>query len=262
MKRTSSIAASFAGRRIAWTSALLATFVSAGCATARVATPTPKTDAPQAWSRTVDGVVAGADDLGRWWERLGDQTLSGLVDQALKNNPDVRTARARLRQARAQRVLAHANLFPSVSASGSASGNKNSKSDATGSFSANIDASWEPDVFGGLKASERAAAADYAATEEDLHNTQVSLAAEVAINYVDLRGYQARLAIARANAASQAETLQITEWRAQAGLVSSLDVEQARTSLAQTQASIPSLESSVTRFWPRSTSATCALLPT
>lgn len=245
MKRTSCIAGFPLGRRIAWASALLTAVVSAGCATARVATPTPKTDVPQAWSRSVQGVVAGADDLSRWWDRLGDQTLSGLVDQALKNNPDVRTARARLRQARAQRTLAHANRFPSVSASGSASANKSSNSDGTGTFAASIDASWEPDVFGGLKASERAAAADYAASEEDLHNTQVSLAAEVAVNYVDLRGGQTRLAIAKANAASQAETLQITEWRAQAGLVGSVDVEQARTSLAQTQASIPSLESSI-----------------
>ena len=78
-----------------------------------------------------------------------------------------------------------------------------------------------------------------------LQNTQVSLAAEVALNYVELRALQTRIGIARANLASQSETLQLTDWRAQAGLVSSQDVEQARSNREQTRAQIPTLETSL-----------------
>ncbi len=97
-------------------------------------------------------------------------------------------------------------------------------------------------IIGGQRRSEEAAQADLEATAENLYAVQVSLAAEVALNYVELRAYQERLAIAQANVASQAETLQLAQWRAQAGLVSTLDVEQARANLAQTRAQIPTLE--------------------
>jgi multidrug efflux system outer membrane protein len=100
-------------------------------------------------------------------------------------------------------------------------------------------------VFGAKRSALQAADADAQATEASLRNTQVSLVAEVALNYVELRSYQARLEIARKNEASQSETLQLTEWRAQAGLVSSVDVEQARTNLEQTRANIPSLETNI-----------------
>jgi NodT family efflux transporter outer membrane factor (OMF) lipoprotein len=111
-------------------------------------------------------------------------------------------------------------------------------------FSAGFDASWELDVFGGLRRGVEAAEADLEASEASLRDTQVSLAAEVALDYVELRAFQAALDIARANAVSQAETLQLTQWRAQAGLTSTLDVEQARANLEQTRAQIPSLETS------------------
>jgi outer membrane protein, multidrug efflux system len=99
-------------------------------------------------------------------------------------------------------------------------------------------------VFGAKRQALRAADADLATSAADLQSTQVALIAEVATDYVDLRSYQTRLEIARQNEASQAETLQLTEWRAQAGLVSSIDVEQARSNLEQTRATIPTLETS------------------
>ena len=224
---------------------MLASLLSGACATAGTVARPPVTTVPGAWSRSLEGTRTSVEDLARWWERLGDPVLSSVIEQALKANPDLRLATARLRQARAERNLAQANLLPSVSASGSVSGIKRSETDATADLSASIDASWEPDVFGGQRSAVRAARADLAATEEELHNTQVSLAAEVAMNYVDLRDYQARLAIARANLETQRETLQLTDWRAQAGLVSSLDVEQARTSVATTSAQIPSLQTNI-----------------
>ena len=88
-----------------------------------------------------------------------------------------------------------------------------------------------------------AATSDVAAAEASLDSARASLAAEVALNYVNLRAAQQRLGIARANVASQAETVQITEWRALAGLATELDVDQARTTLEQTRSTIPSLES-------------------
>jgi NodT family efflux transporter outer membrane factor (OMF) lipoprotein len=108
-------------------------------------------------------------------------------------------------------------------------------------FNAGFDASWEIDLFGGLRRASEAAEADAGATLANLYHTQVTLAAEVALNYVQLRSLQQRLAIARNNLAAQRETLKITEWRAQAGLVTSMEVEQANSNLQQTLAGIPTL---------------------
>jgi NodT family efflux transporter outer membrane factor (OMF) lipoprotein len=135
-----------------------------------------------------------------------------------------------------------------VSASSSAGRNKSSGKSGTGTssdhYSAGFDASWEADLFGKFSRGEEAAQADLDAGIADLDAARVSLAAEVALNYVELRAAQARLDIARSNLASQSETLQLTDWRAQAGLATSLDVEQARANVEQTRAQIPSLETS------------------
>ncbi len=226
-------------------SLVIAVLPLAACATAGSVAPPKLPTSPAAWSRAVEGATARTEDLSRWWEGLGDPILAETIEQALKASPDVRSALARLRQARAQRNLAQASRLPSASGSVSASISKRSDADASGGVSTGIDASWEPDVFGRLTAGLQAAQADLAATEEDLHHVQVSLAAEVGVNYVDLRGLQERLRIAQANLATQAETLQLTEWRAQAGLVSGVDVEQARANLAQTRAQVPSLQASI-----------------
>ena len=109
-------------------------------------------------------------------------------------------------------------------------------------YSPGLDASWEIDIFGGIRRGIEAATADEAAIEAKLHNARVSLVAEVARNYVELRSYQCRLAIAKDNLASQSETAQITEWRYQAGLANASDVEQAKTSREQTRAGLPDLE--------------------
>jgi len=189
-------------------------------------------------------VQSPTGDLSQWWTRLGDPVLSDLIVQALKKNTSLRTARANLREARAERNLAAANRFPTVTGTVSGSGSKSNSagSSAGNTFSAELDASWDPDVFGAKRQALRAADADLATSAADLQSTQVALIAEVATDYVDLRSDQTRLEIARRNEASQAETLQLTEWRAQAGLVSSIDVEQARSNLEQTRATIPTLE--------------------
>ncbi|MBE2293421.1 MAG: TolC family protein, partial [Phycisphaerales bacterium] len=205
---------------------------------------------PATWQGATAAEIAvtptASEDLAIWWRQLDDPTLNQLIEQALQGSLDLRTAEAKLREARARRSLAGAELSPTVS--GSATGQRVKSSGESGSgettnrFGAGFDASWELDVFGGLRRGVEAAQADLEASQANLHDVQVSLIAEVGLNYVDWRAAQTALDIARANATSQAETLQLTQWRAQAGLTSVLDVEQARTNLEQTKAQIPSLE--------------------
>lgn len=207
---------------------------------------TPRVVTPAAWSQTA--TTGTPQHLADWWTRFGDAELDRLMAEALAAAPDLKSAQAKLRQARANRDLADANLRPSLGASASATRSRTGR-EAGGNdtaqtrYAAGFDASWEVPIFGGLRDAAAAAAADAAAAAASLEAAQVSLAGEVALNYVNLRAYQQRLKIARANVTSQEETLQITDWRNQAGLASSLDVEQARANLEQSRASIPSLES-------------------
>ena len=223
----------------------------AGCTTVGPAYVPPTTDVPARWHRldTSTGSVHATEahsDLSRWWEALDDPLLTQLIDDAVRGSPDVRSAQARLREARARRSVAAAAGYPSVNAAGSARRSRASEEAGSGGtrnfFSANLDANWEVDVFGGVRRGVEAADADLAASVASLEAARVSLAAEVALTYTELRAQQARLAVARANLASQSETLQLTEWRAQAGLVSSQDVDQARANREQTHAQIPVLE--------------------
>ncbi len=227
----------------------------------------PGPDVPAAWSRveseagiTNEGArsepgsaaVGLRSDLSQWWSVLNDALLSELVEKAQQQSLDLRKARARLREARARLAVAGAARYPELEATGSASRSESRVgADLAGSqsasvednqFSAGFDASWELDVFGGVRRGVEAAAADQQSAEASLEDVRVSLVAEVARNYVDVRSLEIRLGIARANLASQTETLRLTEFRAQAGLVSAQDVEQARTNREQTQAQVPALE--------------------
>lgn len=220
--------------------------VLAGCVSVGPDYRAPEVAVPAEWPPTsVAAAPPGARppaELARWWDGLGDSLLTALIEEALGANPDLKGAQAALRGARASRALAAAGRFPALSASGGVSRQHSLGADTT-LYQAGLDASWEPDVFGGTRRALEAAEADAAASLADLRATQVSLAGEVALSYVDVRAYQSRLAIARDNLASQSETLQITDWRAQAGLVSGLDVEQARSNRDSTLAAIPALES-------------------
>ncbi len=201
---------------------------------------------PFAWSGDrMAGASSPATSLSQWWRRFDDPLLVELIDDALRANPSVQGARSALLQARALAEVQSAGLGPALDASASAQRSHSDKGGYTNAFRAGFDASWEPDVFGGKRAAVAAADADTRASEASLGDVQVSVAAEVAIDYMQLRGWQARLAIAAANQASQQETLQITAWRSQAGLATALEVEQARAATAQTQASIPALNTAL-----------------
>lgn len=225
----------------------------AGCASAppQAAVP-PGLALPAAWSRSPAAAApadayadADADALGQWWLRFGDPQLADLVTQDLMANTSVKSAQAALRQARAQRDMSAAGLRPVVGSSASAQRSVSGGRHAGKSFDAGLDASWEPDVFGANRSALDAGEATARAGAASLGDVQVSVAAEVALNYIALRSAQARLAIAMDNLASQEETLQITRWRRQAGLVTSLEAEQARAATEQTRAQVPALQTSI-----------------
>lgn len=211
----------------------------------------PKTVTPVAWNRldaTGARVTVGdkSADLREWWRSFDDPLLSELVSQALEASLDLKQAQARLREVRARLGVAEADRYPSLNATGNAVRNRSSRSasgrTATNSFNGGFDASWELDVFGRVRRQVEAAEADLASTEENLNAARVTLVAEVARTYVEARSLQIRVEIAKSNLKSQYETLQLTEWRAEAGMVGGQDVEQARSNHEQTMAQVPSLE--------------------
>lgn len=210
---------------------------------------------PDAWSVTA---APSREDLTRWWRNFDDPVLGQLVEQAASANLDVAQAVARLRQAREALVVSRADLLPSLSGSGGYSrtealrggGTTVTRPDGTvataggggrGSFSLGLDASYQLDLFGGLRRSVEASRADYAAAGFDYTTTLLSVQSEVARNYVLARAYQAQLANAKDSLAIQDDNLEIAGFRVQAGLVSSVDVEQARASRAQTAAGVPQI---------------------
>src|SRR5438132_1342939 len=169
-------------------------------------------------------------DLGAWWHAFGDQTLDAIVDQALAENLDLKTVAARVREARAARVIAASGLYPSIGTSASYARTRPfSKHSQFGSllpgnlaeanlFQGDFDASWELDVFGGIRRGIEAADADVAAAEDDERDVRVTLLAEVARNYVEIRSLERRIAIAAENIENQRSSVALTEDRFRTGL--------------------------------------------
>jgi multidrug efflux system outer membrane protein len=232
------------GALVPW--ALAASALLSACASlAPQNTALPDVPVPARWTSPAAATVkqdASAMALAQWWERFNDPVLTALVTRSLQANTDLRSAQAALRQARAQRDVQAASLGPTLGASGSAQRSRSGEGEAGNRFQAGFDASWEPDVFGGNRSGLNASDADTAAAATTLADVQISLAAEVAVTYIELRNQQNRLAIAQRNLTAQTETLQITRWRVQAGLASSLDLEQAVAASEQTAAQLPSLQ--------------------
>ena len=222
-------------------------WVVSGCASVLPTTsPAPALTLPTHWSATLPGGnTTPANSLAAWWGHFNDPLLSQLVTQALQSNTSVASAQAALAQSQALRDVKGASLMPGVSASGSARRNEFSNTSGTNSFNVGLEASWNPDVFGGNRSGVDAAQADALAAQASLTDVQRSITAELALAYIQLRGLQSQLQIARTNLASQAETLQITDWRAQAGLITSLEVAQARAATEQTGALIPTLQANI-----------------
>jgi outer membrane protein, multidrug efflux system len=199
---------------------------------------------PAHWSGADSSTSTSPTSLSQWWQAFNDPLLVELVERSRQANTRIQLAQAALRQARAQRDVSAASLAPSVGSSASARRNPGAGSDGN-TFAAGLDASWELDLFGANRRGVDAGDATAAASAASLGDVQVSIAAEVALNYITLRSGQQRLGIATQNLASQAETLQITQWRVQAGLATSLESEQARAAVEQTRAQLPLLQTQI-----------------
>lgn len=223
----------------------LAALAITGCSVPRGAPPA-MTSAQAIPGQWVLAAPDGADlALDRYWLMLGDPLVEDYVAQAQAQNLDLAQAAARLRAARAGLRQARAARVPTINASGGASREVGDLASNDVLLSLGADVAWEVDLFGRIDASIDAARGDLRAAGYSLGDIERVIVAQVASQVVTARSLAAQLAIARDTLANQDDNLQIARWRNQAGLVSSLDVEQARTQRAQTAASIPQLESNL-----------------
>jgi len=214
-------------------------------------------DAALTWSSPViDGLTDSAAPPSSWWASFHDAELDSLIQRAERSNLDLLAEEARLRQARAVREGSAADFWPSLDATGSYARARQSQNQPLigalplppnfpfeySVYQAGFDASWEIDLFGGKRRSLQAATAEWEGAIEARNDVMVSLLAEVARNYVELRGSQQRLEIARHDLAVQEEALELTRARFQGGIATELDVTRAAALLAGVQASVPPLE--------------------
>jgi len=207
--------------------------------------------------------------LARWWTALNDAELNRLEDAALAGGPDLAIAEARLRQSRAGLTAARADLWPTTGASAAylhvnggpaalvsgLGGSSSSASSSTppsspadaaaGLYSANFDALWEVDLFGGARRAVEGARDAAGAAEAQVQDARVTLTAEVAQAYVQLRDLQHRLNLAQANAGVEQDMLALTQKRRQGGTASDLDVERLTTQLETTRAQVTPLQAQI-----------------
>ena len=205
------------------------------------------------------GADALADDpsvsLESWWTVFNDPKLTSLIRKAAETNLDLRLAAARVREARAQQGIARSELYPQLGSSGGYSRSRISGQSIAGGqlkqqgrplenslFDATIDMSWEMDVFGGTRRAVEASGARLEATIESGRAVMVTMLAEVGLTYLDLRGLQRQLVIARENLRVQQEIAALAEDRLKSGLASEVDASRAAAEVAMTRAQIPALE--------------------
>ena len=208
----------------------------------------PEIAVPKAFS---EGGAAGPASFERWWAGFHDPLLESLVARAVEGNLDLQLGAARIREARAARGIAAAAGLPQVSASGGYTRSKLEASNpisrlagtsARSIFEAGFDASWEIDVFGGVRRDEEAALAQVQATEEAREDILVTLVADVARNYVELRGAERQIAILDQTLVAQTDSLNLASARLDSGMGADLDVARAEGLLAATAAQRPALE--------------------
>jgi multidrug efflux system outer membrane protein len=214
----------------------------------------PQTTLPADWAGpTAESrlLTPTEEELASWWTLFDDPTLVSLIEKAVQSNLDLKQAEARIRQARAARGIVAAGIGPTVDATGAyqhsrASGGSNGKSGGviTDQYQVGFDAGWELDIFGGVRRAIEAADADLQAALETRRDVLVTLTAEVARNYIDLRAFQERIAIGRQNLETQKHSAALTRLRFQAGFVGALDVANADAQVATTTSQIPLLEAS------------------
>ena len=193
--------------------------------------------------------VSNHKELAEWWTVFQDPILTSLIERAAASNLDLKLAGARLREARAAKRVAAAGLGPTLNASGAyqrsrSSGENRTNADTVNQYQAGFDAGWEIDFFGGQRRNLEAADADLQAAVETHRDVLVTLTAEVARNFINLRAFQQQIIITRQNLEAQEHSAQITRQRFEGGFVSGLDVANADAQAATTASQIPLLESS------------------
>ncbi len=241
-----SVAASRPGPRRRLSAALAAAaLLLAACATPPGPPPsTPVAPAlPSQWAGPVPpGAPAAQTAADRdWWQGFDDPLLPALVDEALAGNLDLQTAQTTLARARALRDAARAAEGPSLG-TGASAGRTRSGGQTGNALRVGLDASWEADLFGANAAATVAAQADADAAAATLQATRLSVAAETAIAYLQWQGLRAQRAAAATSLDSQRQTLELVQWRQRAGLVSSLDLEQAQSSVDSARARLSALD--------------------
>ena len=194
-------------------------------------------------------------DVDAWWDSFNDPALHSLIETACQRNLDLRTAATRVLQAQAQRNIAAGNLFPqSQTISGNYANAQISKNlgvfsgpaaaafpNSLNIWSVGFNATWELDFWGNLRRNIESADAQVGSSVEAFNNALVTLLGDVATNYIQIRTFQQRIAYARRNVEIQRGSLDLADARLKDGKATALDVMQARSSLAQTESSIPPL---------------------
>jgi NodT family efflux transporter outer membrane factor (OMF) lipoprotein len=216
----------------------------------------PNVKAPPAFGESHNGPTtqpAIALDLTQWWTTFNDPELNSLIQRSVASNLTLLSAEARVRQARAQLGIERSELFPMVNLDGAASKSRASRNATSPPLAGSVnpegemyqggfDAGWEIDVFGGTRRSIESASADLYAQVDARRFVLVTLLAEVAHDYVTVRGLQRQLALTYSNLKSQQDTVSLTRSRFKAGLDSDLDVAEAEANVATTAADIPTLQ--------------------
>ncbi len=214
----------------------------------------PKTAVSANWQETRDPRVStGSSTYRAWWQAFNDPVLDRLIERAYRQNLTLRQAGVRVLQARAQLGLAAGELFPQTQqVVGSVQYNRTSDRGVSAPAAkgavdywqsqVGAQASWELDFWGKIRRNIESADASLLSSLADYDNTLVTLTADVANSYITIRTAEERIRIARENVATQEESLKIAEAKLSWGTATQLDVEQARTSLLNTLATIPTLE--------------------
>ncbi|MBB5732513.1 NodT family efflux transporter outer membrane factor (OMF) lipoprotein [Altererythrobacter atlanticus] len=218
-------------------------FSLGACSTAYIPPAQTGSDIPEQWAESDPAPVSR--DIAEYWTTLDDPLVSEFVQAGLAENLDLAQSAARLEQARASFRQARAGWLPQINASGRTTQEVGDFAQDDLQISLGADASWEMDLFGRIGGNVAASQADLLAAGYSLADLQRLIVGQVAQATINAHATSLQLAIARDTLGYQDENLQIAQWRNQAGLVSSLDVEQARTQRAQTAATIPQLESNL-----------------
>ena len=243
------------------TAGILTLFSLQGCVTVGPDYDAPAIKTPDAWTMKINQQVSKGPEapLQTWWSIFEDPVLDELIERSRRNNLDLEMAVSRVSEARAVLKIANGGKQPLINASGNAERTEASdngimapieqfgSTESHALFQLGVDASWEIDVFGRIRRTIESAGAGYQASIEDYRDVMVTLFAEVALAYIDIRTSQQQIDIAKSNAEEQRKSLELAQDQYETGLSSKLDVTQAKANLATTEAMTPPLQLALTQ---------------